>query len=65
VTIKWWDRKWQLILFAILLPILFVPIIGVLLFTEIPLLEFLFYGLVFSVIIAQIFRLFQTVEIWV
>jgi len=64
VKIKWWDRKWRLILFAILLPVLFVPIIGVLLFPEIPLLEFLFYGLIFSVVISQIFRLFQTVEVW-
>jgi len=59
---KWWDRKWRLVLFAILLPILLIPIIGVLLYPEIPLLEFLFYGLIFSIFVATTFRIIRTVE---
>jgi len=50
------------VLFAILLPILLIPIIGVLLYPEIPLLEFLFYGLIFSIFVATTFRIIRTVE---
>ena len=63
MKIKWWDRQWKLVLFLILLPVVLVPIIGVLLFPETPLIEFFLYGLIFSIFVATTFRIIRTVEI--
>jgi len=49
---KWLDRKWRLVIVAILLPILLVPIISVFLFPETPLIKSLLYGSVFSLFVA-------------
>jgi len=59
---KWWDRKWRLVIVAILLPILLVPIISVFLFPETPLTESLLYGAVFSLFVASAFRILQQIE---
>ena len=59
---KWWDRKWRLVIVAILLPILLVPIISVFLFPETPLTESLLYGAVFSLFVASAFRILQHIE---
>jgi len=64
VMTNWWDRKWRLVLFLVLLPILLVSIIGVLLFPEIPLIELVLYSLIFSVLVVQTFRMLRTVKIW-
>ena len=48
VMAKWWDRRWRLVIVAILLPLLLVPIINVFLFPEKPLTESLLYGAVSS-----------------
>ena len=62
VMAKWWDRKWRLVLVAILLPILLVPIISVFLFPETPLAESLLIGGVFSLFVAFAFRILQAIE---
>ena len=62
VMAKWWDRKWRLVIVAILLPILLVPIINVLLFPETPLTESLLIGAVFSLFVASTFRILQLIE---
>ena len=59
---KWWDRKWRLVIVAILLPILLVPIISVFLFPETPLTESLLYGAVFSLFVASAFRILKQIE---
>jgi len=59
---KWWDRKWRLVIVAILLPILLVPVISVFLFPETPLTESLLYGVVFSLFVASAFRILQQIE---
>jgi len=62
VMAKWWDRKWRLVIVAILLPILLVPIINVFLFPETPLTTSLLYGGVFSLFVASAFRILQQIE---
>jgi len=59
---KWWDRKWRLVIVAILSPILLVPIISVFLFPKTPLTESLLYGMVFSLFVASAFRILQQIE---
>ena len=59
---KWWDRKWRLVIAAILLPILLVPIISVFLFPETPLTTSLLYGLLLSLFVASAIRILQQVE---
>ncbi len=61
---KWWDRKWRLVIVAILLPILLVPIISVFLLPETPLIESLLYGVVFSLFVASAFRISQHIKWW-
>ena len=60
---KWWDRKWKLVLFLILTPIILLPIIGVLFFPNTPLTVFVLNGLVSSIVIAQTFRMIKAVKI--
>lgn len=59
---KWWDRKWRLVIVAILLPILLVPIINMFLFPETPLTTSLLYGVVLSLFVAFAFRILQHIE---
>ena len=59
---KWWDRKWRLVIVAILLPILLVPIISVILFPETPLIASLLYGAALSLFVALAFRILQHIE---
>ena len=59
---KWWERKWRLVLFIILLPILLVPIISVFSFPEIPLSNSILCGAVFSLFVALTFRILQQIE---
>ena len=61
---KWWDRKWRLVIAAILLPILLVPIISVFLFPETPLTTSLLYGLLLSLFVAMAIRILQLVELY-
>jgi hypothetical protein len=61
---KWLDRKWRLVIVAILLPILLVPIISVFLFPETPLIKSLLYGSVFSLFVALAFKQLWTIERW-
>ncbi len=61
---KWWDRKWRLVIAAILLPILLVPIISVFLFPETPLTTSLLYGLLLSFFVASAIRILQQIEWW-
>jgi hypothetical protein len=63
VMAKWWDRKWRLVIVAILLPILLVPIISVFLFPETPLTESLLYGAISSLFVASAFRILQRIEL--
>ena len=48
----WWDRKWRLVIFIIMLPIWLVPVISLLLFPEVPLIRSVLYGVFFSLLIA-------------
>jgi len=59
---KWLDRKWRLVIVAILLPILLVPIISVFLFPETPLIKSLLYGSVFSLFVALAFLILRQIE---
>jgi hypothetical protein len=59
---KWWDRKWRLVIAAILLPILLVPIINIFLFPETPLTQSLLYGAIFSLFVLFAFRILQHIE---
>jgi hypothetical protein len=52
----WWDRRWRLVIFIILFPIWFVPVISVLLFPEMPLVRSILYGVVLFLLIAVGFR---------
>lgn len=61
---SWWHRKWRTVLLLILLPVLVVPVIGALLFPEIPLAELVLFGLISSAIVAQAFRMLRTAKIW-
>ena len=63
VMAKWWDRKWRLVIAAILLPILVVPIITAFLFPEMLLMESLLYGAVFSLFVALALRILQHIEL--
>jgi len=56
VLAMWWDRKWPLVIFTILLPIWLVPVICVLLFPEVPLIRSVLYGVTFSLLVAMGFR---------
>ena len=60
---KWWDREWRLVIIAILLPILFVPIISVFLFPKTQLTESLLIGAVFSLFVLFAFRILQHIEL--
>lgn len=60
--IKWWDRRWRLVIAAILLPVMLVPFISVFLFPETPLIESLLYGSVLSLSVAFAFRFLWLVE---
>ena len=59
VMAKWWDRKWRLVISAILFPILLVPIISIFLFPETPLTMSLLYGAVSSLFVAWAFRILR------
>ena len=59
---KWWDRRWRLVIIAILLPILLVPIINIFLFPETQLTQSLLYGAVFSLFVLLAFRILQHIE---
>jgi hypothetical protein len=61
---KWWDRKWRLVIAAILLPIMLVPIVSVFLLPETPLIVSLLYGMVFSLFVASAFRILQHIKWW-
>ena len=63
VMAKWWDRKWRLVIAAILLPIFVVPTVSALLFPEAPLMESLLYGAFFSLFVALAFRTLQQIEL--
>jgi len=63
VMAKWWDRKWRLVIVAILLPILVVPIISAFLFPETLLMKSLLYGAVFSLFVALSLRILQQIEL--
>jgi hypothetical protein len=60
---KWWDRKWQLVIAAILLPTFVVPAISVFLFPETPITETILYGAVCSLFVALAFRTLQQIEL--
>lgn len=64
VMAKWWDRKWRLVMVAILLPILLVPIISLFLFPETPLTESLLYGSLLSLFVAWAFLTLRLIEWW-
>lgn len=59
---KWWDRRWRLVIAAILLPILLVPIINIFLFPETPLTQSLLIGAIFSLFVLFAFRILQHIE---
>jgi hypothetical protein len=61
---KWWDRRWRLVIIAILLPILLVPIINIFLFPETPLTESLLYGLVFTFLVLWALKILGLIEFW-
>ena len=61
---KWWDRRWRLVIVAILLPVLLVPLISVFLFPETPLIESFLYGAVSSLFVLLAFRILQHIEWW-
>jgi len=58
----WWDKNWRLVMFIILFPIWFVPIVSVLLFPEAPLITSILYGLVLSLFVAVGFRAARTAK---
>jgi hypothetical protein len=60
---KWWDRKWQLVIAAIILPTFVVPAISVFLFPETPVTETVLYGVVCSLFVALAFRILQQIEL--
>jgi hypothetical protein len=60
---KWWNRKWRLIIAAILLPIVVVPIISLFLFPETLIIESLLYGTFFSLLVALALRTLQQIEL--
>ena len=64
VKAKWWDRRWRLVIAAILLPILLVPIISVFLFPEISLTESLLYGLFFAFLVLWALKILYLTEFW-
>jgi hypothetical protein len=59
---KWWDRRWRLVIAAILLPILLVPFINIFLFPETPLTQSLLYGATSSLLVLLTFRVLQHIE---
>lgn len=61
---KWWDRRWRLVIVAILLPLLLVPIISVIFFPEIPLTESLLYGSLFTFLVLWVLKILGLVEFW-
>jgi hypothetical protein len=60
---KWWDRRWRLVIVAILLPLLLVPIINVILFPETQLTASLLYGAISSLFVLFVFRILQHIEL--
>jgi hypothetical protein len=60
---KWWDRKWHLVIAAILLPFLVVPIISLFLFPEMLITESLLYGALSSLLVALVLRTLQQIEL--
>ena len=63
VMFRWWDGKWKWVLFLIILPLLLLPLIGVLFFPQMSVMMFFGYGLVGSSIIASTLKLVRTFEI--
>jgi len=61
---KWWDRRWRLVIIAILLPILLVPIINIFLFPETPLTESLLYGSLFTFLVLWALKILGLIEFW-
>ncbi len=61
---KWWDRRWRMVIAAILLPILLVPIISLFLFPKTPLAESLLYGSLFSFFVLWAFLILGLIEFW-
>ncbi len=61
---KWWDRRWRLVIAAMLLPILLVPTISLFLFPETPLTVSLLYGAGASLFVLLAFRILQHIEWW-
>jgi hypothetical protein len=61
---KWWDRRWHLVIAAILLPLLLVPIISVILFPETPLTTALLYCLVFTFFVLWALKILGLIEFW-
>jgi len=64
VMAKWWDRRWRLVIVAILLPLLLVPIISVILFPETPLTESLLYGSLFTFLVLLALKILGLIEFW-
>jgi len=64
VMAKWWNKRWRLVIVAILLPLLLVPIISVILFPETPLTESLLYGLVFTFLVLWALKILGLIEFW-
>ena len=64
VMAKWWDRRWRLVIVAILLPLLLVPIISVFLFPETPLTESLLYGSLFTFLVLLALKILGLIEFW-
>jgi hypothetical protein len=62
VLAMWWDRRWRLVVFVILLPIWLVPAVTVLLFSELSLVRSILYGVVFSLLVAVGFRVARTAK---
>jgi len=61
---KWWDRRWRLVIVAILLPLLLVPIISVILFPEKSLTESLLYGSLFTFLVLLALKILGLIEFW-
>ena len=58
----WWDRNWRLVIFTILFPMWFIPVISALLFPEAPLIKSVLYGLILSLFVAVGFRAARTAK---
>jgi len=58
----WWDRRWRLVVFIILLPIWLVPVVTLFLFPELSLVRSILYGVVFSLLVVVGFRVARTAK---